>query len=161
MLAHAHAGEVVHVATARDDGRDPEWAARIARHRRERPRAWLSVEAPFALPRAMRFFARPDRLLLVDCISVWLANLVLDGRNWERALARLLDALGATPGLAVLVSNEAGWGLVPPDPLGRAFRDALGFANQALAARAERVELVVAGRVLALAREEELHARGD
>ncbi len=150
-LARRHAGEIVHIATSRNDGRDPEWAARIARHRRTRPRAWLSVEAPFALARAVRFFARADRLLLVDCISVWLANLLLDGQNWERALAELLAVVAHAPGRAVFVSNEVGWSLVPTDPLGRAFCDALGVVNQRLAACAARVELVVAGHVIPIA----------
>ena len=150
-LARTHAGQVVHIATARDAGDDPEWSARIAHHRRERPRHWLSVEAPLALVRAMRFWAAPGRLLVVDCISVWIANLLLAGRDWRAETEALADVLQRAPGSAMLISNEAGWGLVPQQRLGRAFCDALGWTNQKLAAQAARVEMVVAGRVLPLA----------
>jgi len=146
-LAKAHAGEVWFVATAREDPSDPEWCARIERHRRERPAHWRTVESPEALPELVRAVARSDRLLLIDCLGLWLAQRIEQGADLDADAEALCAALQESPGSAIVVSNEVGMGVVPPYPSGRRFRDALGILNQRVAAVAEVVELVVAGCV--------------
>jgi adenosylcobinamide kinase/adenosylcobinamide-phosphate guanylyltransferase len=94
--------------------------------------------------------ARPGRSLLVDCLTLWLSNVMLAGRDPADAQAALVIALGGAAAPVVLVSNEVGLGLVPETPLGRAFRDAQGRLNQAIAARADRVLFVAAGLPLTL-----------
>lgn len=148
-LASEHAGEVVFVATA--TAGDEEMARRIARHRDERPPQWRTIEAPVDLVSALRA-APSDALVLVDCVTIWLSNLLerhgaLQVEERER---RILDdverfAAAARERTVVAVSNEVGEGIVPATPLGREFRDVCGLANQALAAEADRVVLVVAG----------------
>jgi len=146
---------VVVVATGRDDG-DPEWRERIQRHRRDRPPDWPTLEEPLAVPEAVLGLA-PGAVALVDCVTLWLANLAWEARVWsrgereERVLARV-DALAAAAAgrEVVLVSNEVGGGIVPENAAAREFRDLQGRANQRLAAAADRVVLVVAGLPLAL-----------
>jgi len=147
--------EVVVVATA--EALDREMAERIEQHRRDRPPHWRTVEAPRDLAAALRDEADPGRVLLVDCLTMWLSNCLIGGRGSElpRDLRRLpglveareslLAALPGLPGRVLLVSNEVGFGLVPDTPLGRVFRDEAGRLNQRVAALCERVTLVVAG----------------
>lgn len=142
--------EVLFVATARDDG-EPEWHARIARHRRERPAHWTTAEEPLDVPGVVRT-GLTGATVLVDCITVWLANLMWerhDDSPEERSsyVLRQMDALAATAGArdVVVVSNEVGYGVVPASVSGREFRDVQGLANQRLAAAAGHVVLVVAG----------------
>jgi adenosylcobinamide kinase/adenosylcobinamide-phosphate guanylyltransferase len=128
---------------------DPEMAARIAAHRARRGPFWQTVEAPLALAPAIAA-ARPDRPLLIDCLTLWLSNLFCAGRPLEPAAAALAAALEAAPGPVVLVANEVGLGLVPQTPLGREFRDAAGRLNQEIAALADRVVFLAAGLPLVL-----------
>jgi adenosylcobinamide kinase/adenosylcobinamide-phosphate guanylyltransferase len=136
------------VATA--EPLDAEMAERIARHRADRAQDWTVVEAPLELAGAIRAEAREARTILVDCLTLWLSNLLHAGREPESETEALLAALGAAPGRAVLVSNEVGMGLAPMNALGRAFRDAQGRLNQRVAAAADRVEFVAAGLPLVL-----------
>lgn len=131
---------------------DDEMAARIARHRADRPAAWTTIEAPRAAGNALRG-ARPA-VVLLDCLSFLVANAVTAAFEAGEAAANeaaaaevgaLLDAADARAGTLVVVTNEVGLGIVPATPLGRWFRDALGTANQRVAARAERVVLMVSG----------------
>jgi adenosylcobinamide kinase/adenosylcobinamide-phosphate guanylyltransferase len=146
---------VVVVATARDDG-DPEFRERILRHRRDRPETWQTLEEPLAVPEAIASLA-PGAVALVDCVTLWLANLAWEERQRsrdqraERVLARV-DALAAAAAgrELVLVSNEVGGGIVPENAAAREFRDLQGLANQRLAAAADRVVLVTAGLPLPL-----------
>lgn len=144
-IAAATAGEVVYIATAQ--AFDGEMAARIAHHRARRPAHWQCVEEPLALAATLRAQAGDGRCLLVDCLTLWLSNLL--GSGDEALLARervaLLDALPRLPGHIVLVSNEVGQGVVPMGELARRFVDEAGRLHQALAARCERVAFVVAG----------------
>lgn len=144
--------QVVYLATA--TALDAEMAARIAHHRARRPAHWPTVEAPVALAAALREQARPDRCLLVDCLTLWLSNLLLakplsapprPGPGLQRERQVLLDTLPALPGDVVLVSNEVGMGLVPPNPLGRLFVDESGRLHQDIAALADKVYWLVAG----------------
>ena len=130
----------VYVATAQ--AFDDEMRARIAEHRGRRAAGWQTVEAPLALPNALRDAG--DAPVLVDCLTLWLSNLILADADLPAAEAALDAALDrAAP--AVLVSNEVGLGIVPDNALARRFRDEAGRLHQRLAARADRVVLTVAG----------------
>jgi adenosylcobinamide kinase / adenosylcobinamide-phosphate guanylyltransferase len=150
--ARAFAGPVVFVATA--EALDAEMARRIERHRAERDPGWRTIEAPIELADALAA-APAAACAIVDCLSLWVANLVQHGLGEDEVaeLARAAAALAAArPGPTIAVSNEVGMGVVPEYELGRRYRDALGRANSAWAARAEEALLVVAGRTLALER---------
>lgn len=130
----------VYVATAQ--AFDDEMRARIMEHRGRRAAGWRTVEAPLALADALRDAG--DVPVLVDCLTLWLSNLMLADANLDAAEAALDAALGrAAP--TVLVSNEVGLGIVPDNALARRFRDQAGRLHQRLAARADRVVLTVAG----------------
>ena len=139
-----------YVATA-DPGesqRDGEMAERIAAHRARRGPRWRTIEAPRDLAAALETCKTTP--VLVDCLTLWLSNLMLAEADIDAETARLEDALAAAAGPVVLVANEVGSGIVPDYPLGRRFRDLQGVLNQRLAARADRVVLVVAGLPLAV-----------
>jgi adenosyl cobinamide kinase/adenosyl cobinamide phosphate guanylyltransferase len=129
----------VYVATAQPF--DAEMAARIAEHRARRAAGWQTIEAPLDLEGALA----GDRPVLVDCLTLWLSNLMLGGHDIARATAALEAALAARAAPTVLVANEVGLGIVPDNALARAFRDAAGRLNQTLAARADTVLFLVAG----------------
>lgn len=128
---------------------DGEMAERIAHHRARRPAQWVTVEEPLWLAEALCGHAAADRLLLVDCLTLWLSNLML-GPGLEPERSRLLEVLAGLPGRLILVSNEVGWGVVPANELGRRFADEQGRLNQAVAAVSARVTLVAAGLPLEL-----------
>jgi adenosylcobinamide kinase / adenosylcobinamide-phosphate guanylyltransferase len=145
-VAEARGGEVLFVATA--EALDGEMAAKIARHRADRPAHWRTLEEPRHLARALEA-APAAPLVLLDCVTLWVSNLLLsEGGSWEAAAAEL-DALLAwrrSSGAELLVvTNEVGLGIVPADPLSRAYREWLGHFNQRLAAQAGAVYLLVSG----------------
>jgi adenosylcobinamide kinase/adenosylcobinamide-phosphate guanylyltransferase len=134
---------------------DAEMAVRIAAHRTRRDRVgggdfWHTVEAPLDLTTVVVREIAPDRPMLVDCLTLWLSNLLLADRCVENETRSLCTALFDANGPLVLVANEVGLGLVPETPLGRRFRDAAGRLNQEIAALADRVVFVVAGLPLVL-----------
>lgn len=133
----------VFIATAEPS--DTEMSERIDRHRAERGPGFSTLEAPLELVEALEATASPDRVVVVDCLTVWLSNLMHYGRNADTQTAALTRFLAGPPGPVILVSNEAGMGLAPVTPLGRRFRDAQGSLNQAVAAICQRVEFMVAG----------------
>jgi adenosylcobinamide kinase / adenosylcobinamide-phosphate guanylyltransferase len=135
-----------YIATA--EAGDDEMAKRITAHRARRGSSWQTIEAPRDLANALQSCRR--RPVLVDCLTLWLSNLLLAGVNIDTEIARFEGALAAAAAPTVLVANEVGYGLVPDHPLGRRFRDLQGLLNQRIAARADRVVLVVAGLPLAL-----------
>lgn len=153
LLAQQLAGEeATLIATARAG--DAEMAERIRRHREERPPAWTTVEEPVDLRGALAAVA-PDETVLVDCLSLWTANLLEAG--WKDAMVEeeadgVAVAAAARPGRTIAVSNEVGLGIVPVTPLGRRFRDVHGRVNASWARAADRAVLVVAGRMLELER---------
>jgi len=149
-LAQDSGRTVVYLATAQAG--DGEMAARIAHHRARRPASWASVEEPLALADALREHARADRCVLVDCLTLWLSNVLGDddATRFERERKALLDALPGLPGEIVLVSNEVGLGIVPLGELSRRFVDEAGRLHQALAAQCDRVIFVAAGLPLAM-----------
>jgi adenosylcobinamide kinase / adenosylcobinamide-phosphate guanylyltransferase len=129
---------------------DAEMAARIAAHRARRGDFWRTIEAPVGLAETIVAEAAPDRPLLVDCLTLWLSNLLLAEKPIEAEIAALHAALRDAAGPVVLVANEVGMGLVPETPLGRRFRDAAGWLNQEIAALADRVVFIAAGLPLVL-----------
>lgn len=150
-LGRSWPGDVTFVATA--EPRDADMAERIKRHQDERPPTWRLVEEPHELT-AVEALA-PDRseLVIVDCLPLWLANVMEAGQTDEEILERAATvAVSARDrtGPVLVVTNEVGLGVVPATPLGRRFRDVLGNVNQTFAAEAETVRLVVAGRALRL-----------
>lgn len=132
----------VYVATA--EPLDDEMAARIAEHRGRRGADWRTIEASHDLAGAVAG-APAGSTVLVDCLTLWLSNLMLTHAEIEAEADRLDDALAQARGPIVLVSNEVGLGIVPDNALARRFRDAQGRLNQRMAARADRVVLMVAG----------------
>ena len=137
-----------YLATA--EAGDAEMAERIAAHRARRGPFWRTVEAPLALAAAVAAHGEPDRPILVDCLTLWLSNLLLADKEADEEARVLCSALRDAAGVVVLVSNEVGMGLVPETPLGRQFRDAAGRLNQDVAALADRVVFVAAGLPLVL-----------
>ncbi|MGH2711637.1 MAG: bifunctional adenosylcobinamide kinase/adenosylcobinamide-phosphate guanylyltransferase [Actinomycetota bacterium] len=142
--------EVVVVVTG--SARDEEMAERIRRHRAERPPTWRTIEEPEDLVRALST-APPDPPMIVDCLTLWIANGMEAGwhdAELEERSRRAAEIASARPGPTFAVSNEVGWGIVPVNVLARRFRDVLGRTNQLWAEAAERTLLMVAGRVLPL-----------
>lgn len=142
-LAEGAAPDRLYLATA--EAKDAEMAARIVRHQCMRGAGWATREEPLALADALKAEARPGRVVLVDCFTLWLSNLLLAGDDLEAEVARLREAIGALAGPAVIVTNEVGMGIVPDNPLARAFRDAQGRANREIAEACDAVVLVAAG----------------
>ena len=140
--ARAFAGKPVYIATA--EALDAEMADRIARHRARRGNEWLERETPLELVAALDE-TDGGGARLVDCLTLWLSNLLHAGRDWTSATAALADALARQRSPVVLVSNEVGLGIVPDNALARRFRDAAGIMNQMIARAADEVEFVVAG----------------
>src|SRR5258708_38682414 len=140
--ACAFAGRPVYIATA--EALDSEMSERIAAHRARRGEAWLERETPLELIAAL---AETDGggARLVDCLTLWLSNLMHAGRDWSSEASALADALGRQQSPVVLVTNEVGLGIVPVNALARQFRDAAGLLNQTIARVADEVEFVVAG----------------
>jgi adenosylcobinamide kinase/adenosylcobinamide-phosphate guanylyltransferase len=127
---------------------DADMRARIERHRAERPREWITVEEPIDLVAACRRLSGVVELVVVDCLTVWVANQMERGSDDRDILAAgdsFARLLGERAADVIAVSNEAGQGVHPPTGLGRRFRDLLGRVNQAVAAAADRVTLMVAG----------------
>ncbi len=141
---------VTYLATAQAG--DGEMAARIAHHAARRPAHWHTVEEPLALGGALRAHAAPDRCLLVDCLTLWLTNLLLqsDPGRYAQERAALVAALPALPGRIILVGNETGMGIVPMGELSRRFSDEAGWLHQEVATLCDTVLLTVAGLPLTL-----------
>lgn len=162
--AEASGLHVCYLATARHDGHDTEMARRIAHHRARRPAHWACIEEPVELAAALRTHAATETCLLVDCLTLWLTNLLFAGQAARQAemgqvvdcpvlesqIAALIDTLPRLPGRIILVSNEVGWGIVPTNALARAFADQQGWLNQRVAAVCQRVTLIAAGLPLTL-----------
>jgi len=159
--ARASGKHVVYIATG--SAGDAEMAARIALHRQQRPAQWLTVEEPLALGAAIQQWSTPGRLVLVDCLTLWLSNLMFSaGGEFNetgplelpecvaRERAALLSALALAGDQVILVSNELGMGIVPYGALSRAFADEAGRLNQAVAQACPTVAMIIAGLPLML-----------
>jgi adenosylcobinamide kinase/adenosylcobinamide-phosphate guanylyltransferase len=147
-LAEAAMGARVYIATAQ--ALDDEMSDRIARHQADRGNGWRTVETPLDLVGALESQIAEGEVVLVDCLTLWLSNLMHEGRSIEAETDRLCACLLSLDDDIVLVSNEVGLGLVPETPLGRQFRDAQGRLNQRVAAVCDTVEFVAAGLPLRL-----------
>ncbi|WP_185268529.1 bifunctional adenosylcobinamide kinase/adenosylcobinamide-phosphate guanylyltransferase [Halopseudomonas xiamenensis] len=145
QMATASGLAVTYIATSQP--LDEEMRQRIAHHRQRRPAHWQLVEEPLALAGALREHAAAERCLLVDCLTLWLTNLLLqeDEQRLEQERQALLEVLGELPGRLILVSNETGLGVVPMGELSRRYVDEAGWLHQALARRSDRVQFCVAG----------------
>lgn len=138
----AFAGRPIYIATA--EALDAEMRDRIEQHRAQRGGEWLERETPLELVAALDE-TDGGGARLVDCLTLWLSNLMHAGRDWSIEASKLADALGRQKSPAVLVTNEVGLGIVPDNALARQFRDAAGNLNQIIARVADEVEFVVAG----------------
>ena len=147
-LIEAAADCAIYCATA--EAGDAEMMARIKAHRARRGPFWQTIEEPLALPAAIAAEADGGRPMLIDCLTLWLSNVMLAGRPIEEETALLCAALRLSPGPVVVVANEVGMGLVPETPLGRCFRDVAGWLNQEIAALSDRVVFIAAGLPLTL-----------
>jgi len=151
MLAEQHraAGlQTIYVATA--EAHDEEMQARIDAHKRERDGGWTTIDAPLDLAAAVATHSAPDSCLLIDCLTLWVSNLLFGEMDIEAETTRLIEALQSAEGPIILVSNEVGLGIVPENGLARRFRDLAGRLNQDVAAAADRVIFVAAGLPLVL-----------
>ena len=140
--ARGFPGQPIYIATA--EALDAEMSERIMRHRARRGNEWIEREASLELVEALDE-TDGGGARLVDCLTLWLSNLLHDKRHWSREASRLTDALARQKSPVVLVTNEVGLGIVPDNALARAFRDAAGLTNQMIAKVAYEVEFVVAG----------------
>ena len=151
VASHRADARVSFLATAQ--AHDPDMAARIARHRAERPAHWRTVEEPYDLVPRLRACSSDADVVIVDCLTLWVSNLMLRG-DADEWIVKQSDDLAAVMSLraahVTLVSNEVGEGVVPPTAEGRRFRELLGRVNQRVAAAADRVVLMVAGLPLSV-----------
>ncbi|MBC3336829.1 MULTISPECIES: bifunctional adenosylcobinamide kinase/adenosylcobinamide-phosphate guanylyltransferase [Pseudomonas] len=149
-LASDSAMPVTYIATSQP--LDGEMNARVTLHRQRRPSHWGLIEEPLELARVLREHAAPGQCLLVDCLTLWLTNLLMldDPQRLGVEREQLLDCLASLPGEIIFVSNETGLGVVPLGELTRRYVDEAGWLHQALAERCQRVVLTVAGLPLTL-----------
>jgi len=142
LRARSFPGQPVYVATA--EALDAEMDERIAKHRARRGSDWIEREVPLDLVAAL---AETDGggARLVDCLTLWLSNLLHAERDWSQEVTRLADVLSRQRSPVIIVTNEVGLGIVPDNALARTFRDAAGLMNQSIAGAADEVEFVVAG----------------
>jgi adenosylcobinamide kinase/adenosylcobinamide-phosphate guanylyltransferase len=148
QLVRGSALKPIYLATA--TAGDDEMQARISHHRSRRGEGWTTIEEPLELTPTLTRESAKDCVVLVDCLTLWLSNIMHAGRDAETETQRLADWLAQSAHPIVLVSNEIGLGLVPETPLGRRFRDAQGRLNQAVAAAVPNVVFVAAGLPLRL-----------
>ena len=144
-LATSSGLAVTYIATSQP--LDEEMRQRVAHHRARRPADWQLIEEPLALAKVLSEQAASDRCLLVDCLTLWLTNLLLheDIGRLEQERQALLESLADLPGRIILVSNETGLGVVPMGELSRRYVDEVGWLHQALASCSDRVQFCVAG----------------
>lgn len=157
IAAEVGGDSVLYLATA--EPKDAEMAERIARHRAARPQTWRTIEAPREIAAALREGWQGEKVILLDCITLLVTNLLPAGEGFEQVAVQvreyerivmdeieaMIDFITETDALVLVVSNEVGMGLVPPYELGRAYRDILGRVNKTLAQSADRVFFLVAG----------------
>ncbi|MCB1387290.1 MAG: bifunctional adenosylcobinamide kinase/adenosylcobinamide-phosphate guanylyltransferase [Nitratireductor sp.] len=145
---HATGLKPYYLATGR--AMDDEMSERIEQHRQRRGKDWETVEEPLALADAILQTALPGRVVLVDCLTLWVTNLMLAGADVGRECESLLDALPEVDAPIVFVSNEVGLGIVPDNRMARDFRDAAGLVNQAVARHCDEVWFIASGLPLQL-----------
>lgn len=136
-------GDVIVIATA--ENTQGAMAKRIAHHQAQRPEGWQLIETCLDLPKALVEHSQADNLILIDCLTLWLANVLFSDRDWQDEKQALLDTLKQLPGEVVLIGNEVGQGVVPLGELSREFVDESGWLHQALSKQLDCVTLVIAG----------------
>jgi adenosylcobinamide kinase / adenosylcobinamide-phosphate guanylyltransferase len=141
-------GEKHYIATAQ--AFDDEMRERINQHQQQRGEQWVTHEEQFELPRILAELDQAGRFVLIDCLTLWLSNLILAERDWQGPTTALCGVLQRMAADVVLVSNEVGLSIVPDNKLGRQFRDAQGLLNQHVAAAADNVIFVAAGLPMVL-----------
>jgi adenosylcobinamide kinase/adenosylcobinamide-phosphate guanylyltransferase len=145
-LAKGTAGKRAYIATAQ--ALDPEMAAKIEKHRLDRGTAWDTYEEPLAVDELMRKISGRYQVVLLDCLTLWLSNVMAHADGDEAVMGRsreLVAALEEFPGSCIVVSNEVGLGIVPDNPLARKFRDFAGMLNQKVAQAADEVYFTASG----------------
>ncbi|MGO1118247.1 bifunctional adenosylcobinamide kinase/adenosylcobinamide-phosphate guanylyltransferase [Rhodovibrionaceae bacterium A322] len=147
-LVESQSGPCGYLATAQ--AHDSEMTARIAEHKARRGPRWQTLEEPLDLVGSLKKLARPDGAVLVDCLTLWVTNLMVAEKDLAAEEAALLQALPQLTGPVVFVSNEVGLGIVPMNKMARDFRDHAGRLNQAVARVADRVDFMAAGLVMPL-----------
>ncbi len=135
----------IYIATAPLIDNDHEWMERIQCHRNQRDPHWQLVEEELDLITVLQKYAASEQAVLIDCLTLWVSNLIFASKDISREVTSLCTLLPTLSGHIILVANEVGMGLVPEHPESRIFRDAQGRLNQQLAALADRVEFIVAG----------------
>jgi len=135
----------LYLATAEALSDDAEMAARITKHQDRRGDVWKTIEEPLEIANIISSQSAADRPILVDCLTLWLSNLMFAKRDTDAATAELIAALEKSTAPVVLVSNEVGLGIVPENALAREFRDKAGIMNQVVAAACDRVVFMAAG----------------
>lgn len=147
-LANQIPGQKIFIATCIPQPNDKEMENRVLRHKKQRSRAWSTLEVPVRLPEEISKNSRKENVILVDCLTLWISNLFLennDQSNIDAHIRKLIQSLEKAECPIILVSNEVGTGIVPENRLARLFRDAAGFTNQRIAACADKVIWMVAG----------------
>ena len=142
-IADRTGGELVFIATAQPF--DEEMRERIARHQSDRDERWRTIESPIDLPAAILREGGVGRILLIDCLTLWMSNLILSEADTDGAGEALVGSIAAAAARIMLVTNEVGMGIVPDNALARHFRDEAGRLNQRVAAAVEEAQLVAAG----------------
>ncbi len=145
---------VTYIATAQVY--DPEFGQRVEHHKNRRPAHWKTVEQSFSLGEALQAHAKADEVIIVDCLTLWLAQCICpdcdrpQNLSWQQERSTLLDVLPSLQGTVLLVSNEVGMGIVPLGEINRQFQDEQGRLNQAIAQLADQVSFIAAGLPLTL-----------
>lgn len=142
--------EVIYIATSQV--RDAEMQCRVEHHKQQRPVEWLVIEEPCLLPEVLKEQSKPNRCILVDCLTLWLSNCMFEfpEYQWEERKATFLTSLTELEGTIIFVSNEVGCGIIPMGKETRQFVDQAGWLHQALASQVDKVTLVTAGLPLQL-----------
>ena len=142
-LVSERAGPRAYIATAQ--ARDDEMAARIKRHQQDRGENWTTCEEPVEISKTVRQISKGHPVILIDCLTLWLSNLMEAGHDVDKATDDLIEVLQQISGDVVMVANEVGLGIVPANALARAFRDEAGRMNMRIAEAADTVYFVAAG----------------
>lgn len=150
LIAQSLSEHPIYVATAPLIDHDHEWLARIERHRMQRGEHWQVIEEELKIAELLKAQDRPESVVLIDCMTLWLSNLIFAGSDVEQEIDQLCELLPTLAGSVILVANEVGMGLVPENEQGRTFRDTQGRLNQRIAALADRVEFIAAGLPICL-----------
>ncbi len=141
--ASLHSGKKAYIATAQ--ALDKEMKKRINKHKKERPAEWLTFEEPLNISTLLKDIHKKFNIVLIDCLTLWLSNLMMDGKDIEKEIKLLFSTLRAARCTLFVVSNEVGMGIVPENEMARRFRDTAGILNQKVAEIADEVYMVVMG----------------